>query len=157
MPLHFFPGKTSVVNECHRPMVRSRAFFCREKFDLYRRCSVVLLECFQSVMHHLIACPPTERELWRTQLLASLEGKGALLVAVIPQLASVVGPQETSLRQSLPEREAAFTSTFLRFVGALAQPAHPLVLFIDDLQCTRGKDTALMHSVFAIDLLTCAP
>ena len=121
-------------------MVRSRALFCRGKFDLYRRSSVVLLECFQSLMQQIIASPSTEREWWRTRLLASLEGNGALLVDLIPQLASVIGPQEPLPKQSLPERETAFTATFLRFVGVFAQPAHPLVLFIDDLQCTIIKD-----------------
>jgi predicted ATPase len=127
-------GKTSVVDQCLKPIIGSSAFFCRGKFDLYRRNSAVLVQAFQSILQQIATASPEVLAEWRAKLLASLDGNGALLTHFIPQLEMVIGQQEPLPNLSPLERETVFTATFLRFVGVLAQPQHPLVLFIDDLQ-----------------------
>ena len=77
-------------------------------------------------------------------LLEALEGHGALLVDLVPQLAQVVGPQPPLAELPLAEARQRFKRLFQRFLGVFATAERPLVLFLDDLQWLDAGTLALL-------------
>ena len=79
----------------------------------------------------------------------SAEPNGALMVALLPDLELLIGPQPQG--PELPPRDAQrrFQLVFRRLLGVFVRPEHPLVLFLDDLQWLDAATLDLLE-----DLLT---
>ena len=129
-------GKSSVVNELHKAMVPPRGLFAGGKFDQYKRDIpyATLAQAFQSLLRQLLGKPEEEIAPWRAALLRALGSNGQLMVNLIPELALVIGEQPPVAELPSRESENRFQLVFRRFLGVFAQPDHPLVLFLDDLQ-----------------------
>jgi PAS domain S-box-containing protein len=129
-------GKSSFVNELQSALVSRRAFFAAGKFDQYRRGVpyATLAEAFQSVVDQLLSRSQRELTEWRDKLLFALGINGQLMVNLIPDLQHIIGVQPPLPDLSGGEAKTRFRAVFRHFVGVFAQPDHPLVLFLDDLQ-----------------------
>ncbi|SEU37463.1 trifunctional serine/threonine-protein kinase/ATP-binding protein/sensor histidine kinase [Stigmatella erecta] len=129
-------GKSAVVHELHKPVVRQRGFFLSGKFDQLQQAIpyATLAQAIRGLTQHLLAGSDEALARWRERLREAFEGQGQLLVDLVPQLELVAGKQPPV--QELPPSEAQhrFTRVFRKFLGLFATPEHPLVLFLDDLQ-----------------------
>ena len=88
-------GKTALVNEVHKPIVRQRGYFIRGKFDQYRRNIPfsAFVQALRDLMRQLLAEPTVVVETWKASILATLHDNGQVLIEVIPELERVIGPQ----------------------------------------------------------------
>ena len=86
---------------------------------------------------------------WRHALLEALGPDGQLMINLIPELAAIIGEQPPT--PDLPPQEAQnrFQMVFRRFLGAFAQPEHPLALFLDDLQWLDAATLELLEHLVA--------
>ncbi len=129
-------GKSAVVHELHKPVVRQRAFFLSGKFDQFQQATpyATLAQALRGLTQQLLASTDEELARWRAHLLEAWEGQGQVLVNVVPQLELVAGKQPAV--QELPPAEAQqrINRVFRKSLGVFATPEHPLVIFLDDLQ-----------------------
>jgi predicted ATPase/signal transduction histidine kinase len=129
-------GKSSVVHELHKPVVRQRGFFLSGKFDQFQQDIPysTLAQALRGLTQQLLSGTDEELARWREQLLDTLEGQGQVLVDVVPQWELILGKQPPV--QELPPAEAQhrFNRVIRRLLGVFATTEHPLVLFLDDLQ-----------------------
>ncbi|MEO7580020.1 MAG: AAA family ATPase, partial [Massilia sp.] len=129
-------GKSSLVGELHKVLVPRHALFASGKFDQYRRDIpyATLSQACRALVRQLLGQSEAEVARWRAELRAALGVNGQLVVKLVPELELLIGPQPAV--QELPQQDAhqRFQSVVLRFLGVFAQAAHPLVLFLDDLQ-----------------------
>ncbi|WP_224249441.1 trifunctional serine/threonine-protein kinase/ATP-binding protein/sensor histidine kinase [Hyalangium gracile] len=129
-------GKSAVVNELHKPVVRQRGFFLSGKFDQLQRNIpyATLAQALRGLTQQLLAGSDEALARWSGLLKEAWEGYGQLLVDVVPQLELVAGRQPPM--QELPPAQAQhrFNTVFRKSLGVFATPEHPLVIFLDDLQ-----------------------
>ena len=153
-------GKTSLVDEVHKPIVREKGLFIRGKFDLYKRNVSCILEAFSSFILQLLADDAQQIERWRKALLAALGANAAVIIDVIPELAQVIGEQPAVPKLPPDESQFRFDATFAAFLSVFAAEDHPLVLFTDDLQWADSKSLQLIRLIFTQEvgyvLLICA-
>ncbi|ADO68825.1 trifunctional serine/threonine-protein kinase/ATP-binding protein/sensor histidine kinase [Stigmatella aurantiaca] len=139
-------GKSAVVHELHKPVVRQRGFFLSGKFDQLQQAIpyATLAQAIRGLIQQLLAGSDEALVRWRERLQEAFEGQGQILVDMVPQLELVAGKQPPV--QELPPSEAQhrFTRLFRKFLGLFATPEHPLVLFLDDLQ---WADMASLHLI----------
>ncbi|ATB31566.1 trifunctional serine/threonine-protein kinase/ATP-binding protein/sensor histidine kinase [Melittangium boletus] len=144
-------GKSAVVHELHKPVVRHRSFFLSGKFDQFQQASpyATLAQAIRGLTQQLLAGSDESLAQWRERLLDTWKGQGQLLVDVVPQLELIAGKQPPV--PELPPSEAAhrFNRVFREFLGLFATSEHPLVLFLDDLQWADPASLQLLQ-----DLLT---
>ncbi|WNG41034.1 AAA family ATPase [Archangium violaceum] len=129
-------GKSSVVNELHKPVVQRRGFFLSGKFDQFQRDIpyVTLAQTLRGLVQQLLAGSEEEIARWRQRVNQAWEGQGQLLVDLVPQLEVLVGPQP-ALQEVLPgEAQQRFYRVVRQFISVFATQEHPLVVFLDDLQ-----------------------
>ncbi|QRK09646.1 AAA family ATPase [Archangium violaceum] len=140
-------GKSSVVHELHKPVVRQRGFFLSGKFDQYQQAIpyATLAQAIRGLTQQLLAGSDEELARWRKYLLEAWEGQGQVLVDVVPQLELIAGKQPPC--PELPPTEAShrFNRVFRKFLGVFATPEHPLVIFLDDLQWADQASLRLIH------------
>jgi predicted ATPase/signal transduction histidine kinase len=140
-------GKSAVVQELHKPVVRQRGFFLRGKFEQFQRDIpyATLAQAIRGLTQQLLASTDAELARWRQRLNEAWEGQGQLLVDVVPQLELVAGKQ--SPVQELPPSESLHRlhRVFRKFLGVFGTPEHPLVIFLDDLQWADLASLQLLH------------
>lgn len=129
-------GKSAVVNELHRLLVRPRGLFASGKYDQYKRGIPysTLAQAFESLIHQLLGKSEADLDTWRRALQDALGANGQLIAGLLPALKLVIGEQPPVPEVDPQQAKARFHLAFRRFIGVFARPEHPLVLFLDDLQ-----------------------
>src|SRR5882672_8184756 len=144
-------GKSSVVNELHKPLVPPRGLFASGKFDQYKRDIpyATLAQAFQSLVRPLLGRSEAEIGRWRDALSEALGPNGQLIVNLVPELELVIGKQPPVAELPPQDAQRRFQMVFRRFLGVFARKEHPLALFLDDLQWLDAATLDLIESVFA--------
>ncbi|WP_437803833.1 sensor histidine kinase [Sorangium sp. So ce693] len=142
-------GKSALVRELYKPIVRERAFFLSGKFDQYKRDIPysTLVHAFQELVREILAEDEDRIAAFRQRLLGALGSNGQLIVEVIPQLELVVGRQPPVPELPPMEAQNRFRIVFRHFIGVFARKEHPLALFLDDLQRTDSASLGLLHDL----------
>ncbi|WP_439370346.1 AAA family ATPase [Bradyrhizobium sp. DASA03120] len=129
-------GKSAVVSELHRALVPHRGLYAFGKFEQLKHdipyASVA--QALEGLIRPLLGQSEAELASWRERLAAALGQNGALMTALVPELALLIGPQQPA--PELPPHDASlrFKSVLSRLIAVFAQAEHPLALFFDDLQ-----------------------
>ena len=129
-------GKSALVRTLQGPVNAHNGYFTSGKFEQFRRTVPysAFVQAFQSLIEELLAQPEEALERWRRLLGDALGSSGRVLTDVLPQLELIVGPQPEVQTLGPVEAGNRFDRLLRRFIQVFAQPAHPLVLFLDDLQ-----------------------
>jgi PAS domain S-box-containing protein len=144
-------GKSSVVNELHKVLVPPRGLFAAGKFDQYKRDVpyATVAQAFQSLVRQILSKSEAELQTWRDALREALGPNGQLIVDLIPELKLIIGEQPAVLDLSPQDAHRRFQTTLRRFIAVFARPAHPLVLFLDDLQWLDAATLDLLEDLLA--------
>ncbi|NEP26169.1 MAG: AAA family ATPase [Moorea sp. SIO3I6] len=142
-------GKTSVVNEVHKPIVKARGYFIGGKFDQFKRNSpyAALLDAFRGLIRQLLTEPAQTLGIWKENLLHALGANGKVIINVIPEVELIIGQQPEVPQLGPSESQNRFLRVFQQFIGVFAQPQHPLVLFLDDLQWADLASLRLLQTL----------
>ena len=129
-------GKSALVAELGRSIVRERGYLVEGKFDQFQESSAyaALARAFRGLVEQLLGEPQDRLEQWREHLRAALGANGQLIVDLVPDLALIIGAQPPVPQLSPAEAQNRFQIVFVNFVKVLATRQHPLVVFMDDLQ-----------------------
>ncbi|HUN96725.1 MAG TPA: AAA family ATPase [Bradyrhizobium sp.] len=129
-------GKSSIVQELHKVLLPPRGAFAAGKFDQYKRDVpyASLAQAFRRLVRELIDSSDHEIGRWRNDFIRALGISAKLLVDLVPELETIIGPQPPV--PDLPSEDAQnrLHRVFDQFIGVFARPERPLVLFLDDLQ-----------------------
>ncbi len=142
-------GKTALVQELYKPMTKRHGYFAAGKFDALKRDLPyrALSEAFRQLMRQLLTLPEDQLGQWRQALCQALGPNGQVVAEVIPDITLVIGPQPAVEAVGPQESQNRFNYVFQNFVQALAQPGHPLILFIDDLQWADSASLKLLNLI----------
>ncbi len=129
-------GKSSVVNELHKALVPPKGLFASGKFDQYKRDIpyATLAQAFQSLIRPMLGMREAELGPWRDAIQKALGPNGQLIVALVPELELIIGPQPPVPELPPQDAQNRFQMVFRHFLGVFAKKEHPLALFLDDLQ-----------------------
>jgi predicted ATPase/signal transduction histidine kinase/GAF domain-containing protein len=142
-------GKSSVVHELQKELASRRGLFASGKFDQYKRDIpyATLAQAFQSLVRSILSQSEMELDRWRVSFAEALGANGQLLVNLVPELELITGKQPTVPDLSPQESRNRFQMVFRRFLGVFAHEAHPLALFLDDLQWIDGATLDLLEDL----------
>jgi predicted ATPase/signal transduction histidine kinase/CheY-like chemotaxis protein len=139
-------GKSSLVNEVHKPIVRQRGYFISGKFDQFKRNIpyASLIQAFQELMRQLLTESANKIAIWKAKLLDAFGPNGQVIIDVIPEVERIVGPQSPVPQLGAAESQNRFNRVFQQFIHVFCKPEHPLVLFLDDLQWADSASLKLI-------------
>jgi len=140
-------GKTVVVNEVHKPIVRQRGYFIKGKFDQFQRnipFSALVL-AFRDLMGQLLGESDSQLERWKTRILDALGENSQVIIEVIPELERIIGKQPPAPELSGSAAQNRFNRLFQQFIRVFTTKEHPLVIFVDDLQWADSASLKLME------------
>ncbi|MEC4818226.1 MAG: AAA family ATPase, partial [Scytonema sp. PMC 1069.18] len=140
-------GKTAVVNEVHKPIVKQRGYFIKGKFDQFNRniSFSAFVKAFRDLMSQLLAESDAQLQEWKKKILEALSEDGQVMIEVIPELERIIGPQTPVLELSGNAAQNRFNLLFQKFIQVFATKEHPLAIFLDDLQWVDSDSLKLIH------------
>ncbi|HXN82096.1 MAG TPA: AAA family ATPase, partial [Myxococcales bacterium] len=142
-------GKSSVVNELDKAVVRPRGIFLSGKFDQHKRDIpyATIAQAFQTLTRQILSKSDAEVDRWREAIRAAVSPNGQLIVSLIPELEFVIGKQPPIPELPPTEAQARFHMVFRSFLGVFARKEHPLALFLDDLQWLDSATLRLLEDL----------
>jgi len=140
-------GKTAVINEIHKPIVRQRGYFIKGKYDQFQRNIPfsAFVQAFRDLMEQLLSESDAELEQWQRKIITAVGENGQVIVEVIPELERIIGKQQPVSELSGSAAENRFNLLFQKFISVFATQEHPLVIFLDDLQWSDSASLKLLQ------------
>ncbi|MBI2942379.1 MAG: AAA family ATPase [Chloroflexi bacterium] len=144
-------GKTRLIQELQKPIVKHKGYFTSGKFDVYQNNVpyISLIQALRNLMRTFLTESDERVALWQTRIAKAVGKNGKVLTDVIPELEILIGPQPEV--KPLPPVESLnrFHDLFDRFLTSLASEENPLTLFIDDLQWCDVASFDFLANIFA--------
>jgi predicted ATPase/anti-anti-sigma regulatory factor len=140
-------GKSALVHEMHKPIVRRRGYFVSGKFDQFKRNVPFssLVQAFRDLVRQVLTESAERIEGWKARLTSAVADSGKVIVDVIPEVLHLIGPQPPVSELSPADNQDRFNRIFQRFIRVFAAAEHPLVVFLDDLQWADSASLKLLH------------
>ncbi|WP_307472845.1 ATP-binding sensor histidine kinase [Cytobacillus purgationiresistens] len=130
-------GKTALVNEIHKPLIKEKGYFISGKFDQLQRQIpfAPIISAFQSLIRQIMTESPEQIARWKQKLEEELSVHNDVIVSIIPELKWLIGDEQINIQEgSSVDTQRRFLFIFQKFIQVFAAKEHPLVLFLDDLQ-----------------------
>ncbi|MEG4106431.1 AAA family ATPase [Microcoleus sp. S13_C5] len=140
-------GKTAIVNEVQKPIVRQRGYFIKGKFDQFNRNIPfsAFVQAFRELMGQLLSESEVQLAAWKTKILAALGDSAQVIIEVIPELEQIISQQPPATELSGTAAQNRFNLLFQKFLQVFTTKEHPLVMFLDDLQWADSASLKLMQ------------
>ncbi|MEA5570453.1 AAA family ATPase [Calothrix sp. UHCC 0171] len=140
-------GKTAVINEVHKPIVQQQGYFIKGKYDQFQRQTPfsAFLQAFRNLIRQLLHDSDVQLQSWKQKILEVLGENAQVIIDVIPELEQIIGKQPPAIELEGTAALNRFNLLFRNFIQIFATSAHPLVIFLDDLQWADSASLKLLH------------
>ncbi|MHC5767699.1 MAG: ATP-binding sensor histidine kinase [Nostoc sp.] len=144
-------GKTAVVNEVHKPIVKQRGYFIKGKFDQFNRNIPfsAFVQAFRNLMGQLLSESDQQIKQWQNKITEALGDNAQVIIEVIPELELVIGKQSPVPAVSGIAAQNRFNLLLQKFIELFTEKEHPLVIFLDDLQWIDSASLKLLQSLMS--------
>ncbi|MDC3955522.1 AAA family ATPase [Polyangium jinanense] len=146
-------GKSSLVQEILKPLAREKGYYISGKYDQHNRDTPysAIVQAFDSLIKQLLSESEDRITKWRDAIRNALGSNGQVICDVLPFLKHIIGEQPPVPALGPLEAQNRFNRYFQNFVSVFARHAHPLAMFIDDLQWVDSASLSLITTILAND------
>ncbi|MCP4135248.1 MAG: serine/threonine-protein kinase PknK [bacterium] len=137
-------GKSMLINEIQRPIVKYSGYFISGKFERLRKNVPYsgIIQAFAGLARQILAEGNAKIGLWKEKILSVLGPNGKIVTDIFPLFEVITGTQTEVPTLGPLESQNRFNLVIQEFIKVLANKEHPLVVFLDDLQ---WADLASLH------------
>ncbi|MEM9453999.1 MAG: AAA family ATPase [Myxococcota bacterium] len=142
-------GKSALIKQLYEPVTRSKGFFASGKAEQFERDRpyALVIEALEALLRHVLCEDEQRIAHWRTRLMQAVESDCALLIEIVPQVELLTGAMAPVRAESTGDRRFRLRRVLREFIRVFAQPEHPLVLFLDDLQWADGTSIEFIKAL----------
>lgn len=141
-------GKTTVIRELYQPITRSSGYFISGKFEQYNSATPYqgIIQAVEDFIQLLLMEDVKLLDAWKERFAIALEENIKVIAEFIPAIEDIIGSQEPPESMSGIEAENRFQEALYRLFTVMCDDAHPIVLFLDDLQWVDQGSLSLVQN-----------
>ncbi|MDX2096826.1 MAG: AAA family ATPase [Leptolyngbyaceae cyanobacterium bins.59] len=142
-------GKTALVQNFQQSLGKREGYFISGKGDVARQEIPYRLftQALEDLIRQLLAETSEQLDGWRQHLHRSLGQNLQPLLEFIPALETIVQPHSPIPPVEPAKTQISFHEVFQTFLQIFAQPDHPLVMVLDDLQWADPASLNLLQTL----------
>lgn len=143
-------GKSAVVTELYKDIVKEKGNFGFGKFDQFKRNLPysALIQALNQIIQKILIESAENIARWKFILLEALGNNVGLLISVLPDLELIMGKSDNVEIANPSLAKNRFVLAFKNLIKSFSQPDAPLVLFLDDLQWIDSATLQLFADYF---------
>jgi len=140
-------GKSALVKEIYQKLTEKNGFFLSGKFDQFQRNVpyLAIVSVFSELVRQLLTESAEQLQRWKEKILRTLGPNAQLIIDLIPEIELMIGKQPPVPELGPTESQNRFNLVFQNFIRLFAEPEHPLVIFLDDLQWADSATLKLIE------------
>lgn len=144
-------GKTALVNESRRAILRLGGTFIEGKCDQFQRHApyAALASSFRQMAGQILAEPEDRLLRWTVELRDALGPNGRLVVNLVPELEPLIGRPAAPVAINPVEEQNRFQASMAALLRTFGRNCRPLVLFLDDLQWSDAPTLTLIERLLS--------
>jgi len=144
-------GKTVLVQEAHQQIAIAKGHFVSGKFDQLNRGIPYqgFSLAFSELAKQLLTEKETKLQHLKSRLLEALGDNAQIIAELVPAFEWILGTHPPPPPLQPEEASNRFLRSWREFVRVLAQPEHPLIVFLDDLQWADVASLRLLELLLA--------
>lgn len=142
-------GKTVLINELYKPIVKEKGFFISGKFDQYKKGMPysTIVEAFKKLIRIILSQSEEKIEHWKEKILDAVGINGQVIIDLIPEVELLIGRQPNVVELPPSDSQNRFNLFFEKFITVFSKKEHPLAIFLDDLQWVDSGSLALIQRI----------
>ncbi len=142
-------GKSSLINETHKPISAEKGYFISGKYNQLTRDNPysAIIQAFSRLIKLILAENEARLNTWRELLQTGLSPNGKVMTDILPGLELVIGKQPDVPSLDPEESKNRFNLMFEKMTGIFAGSDHPVTLFLDDLQWIDLSSLTLLKNL----------
>src|SRR5215204_611056 len=142
-------GKTALVNEIHKPGLRTNAYFISGKFDQFKANVPfnAFTHAFSDLLRQLMSEPKERLEKIQRDLSDALGLNASILTDLSPEFKLLIHQPGAVSELNPVESQNRFFFTLNDFIRVFATREHPLIIFLDDLQWCDDSSLGLLREL----------
>jgi predicted ATPase/HPt (histidine-containing phosphotransfer) domain-containing protein len=148
-------GKSALIHELQKDVVRGRGHFIGGKFDQIDRSLPygAVVQALRALVKQLLGEPEEVLATYKRKFGAAMGPNGQVLVELVPELEGILGPQPPVPALAPREAHTRLHRAFGDLLRGLATADHPIVLFLDDLQWADPATLELIEHLLCDEAL----
>lgn len=142
-------GKTALVKTSLVDMAKMNATCVYGKFEQYKdeEPYIPITQIIRNITNYILTLPEEKLSLIRRHIIKELGKDVALMISIVPQIEGIVGKQRKLNITDYQKLKRRLEKVFQKFIYVAAKELFPLVIFIDDLQCTDKPSWDIIESI----------
>jgi predicted ATPase/class 3 adenylate cyclase len=139
-------GKSALVNELGKPLLRQRGHLIQGKFDQFKRSTPysAMAVAMRALVQQMLSDAPAPLQARRERLRRAVGANAQVLIQLVPELERLLGKQAPVANLPPVEAQNRFQRVFVDLVRELCRE-QPLVVFLDDLQFADVSTLSLLR------------
>lgn len=129
-------GKTALVNELHKPIMKNRGIFITGKCYAYNQNIPysVLFNALNQFCTYILSESASEVKIYREKIMNIIGESAYLLIDSIPKLELIIGAQPRINEEFTSLMQNKFCMALMNLLIAISSLDRPIVFFLDDIQ-----------------------
>lgn len=140
-------GKSALIKEIQKPVMEKRGYFISGKFEEFRRGTPysAIIQAFLGLVDEVLMESDHRINVWKKNLTEGLGMSRKFMSDLIPRLSLILGQADSPSDTQGTETKSLVYQAFKNFMSVFSKGAHPLVMFLDDLQWVDTASLALIR------------
>jgi serine/threonine protein kinase len=142
-------GKSTLLNHIQDEVINQKSYLITGKFEKFKKNTPYypIIQAFKMLIRVILTESNEKLHEFRNKIFTELGSNVQVIVDIIPEIEHIIGKKYNIQKLEPKESQNRFNLVLQKFISIFAQPEHPLVLRLEDLQWADSASLNLLKAL----------